>query len=77
MLFRSGCCRCVDICPVKLQPQTLNKLIKHQAIDAVREEHIDACIQCGSCTYVCPAKINLAEAINIGKGEVKRLRSKF
>lgn len=72
-----GCCRCVDICPVKLQPQTLNKLIKHNAIDEAREEHIDACIQCGSCTYVCPAKINLAETIKIGKGEVKRLRAKI
>lgn len=70
-----GCVRCVDACPMKLQPHILNKLVRHEAIAEARDAHIGTCMQCGSCTYVCPAKINLAETIKIGMAEAKRLRS--
>jgi len=32
--------------------------------------HIDACFECGSCTYVCPAKIKLVQLIRTGKALV-------
>lgn len=67
-----NCAKCVDICPVYLEPLNLNKYVKFNDIDLARESHIDACIQCGSCSYVCPANINLAEAIKVGMSEVKR-----
>ncbi len=39
------CGKCVDICPVKINP-------KAKKLDS-------ACIRCGLCNYVCPANINL------------------
>ena len=39
------CGKCVDICPVKINP--MDKKLNY------------ACIRCGLCNYVCPANINL------------------
>jgi electron transport complex protein RnfC len=31
-----------------------------------------ACIECGSCSYVCPSKIPLAQLIKLAKVKIKR-----
>ena len=31
-----------------------------------------ACIECGACTYVCPARRPLAQAIKTAKAELRR-----
>ena len=63
------CGRCVDACPMGLQPLEIvhdlnNKdyaaFIKHNGID---------CIECGSCSYTCPAKRQLAQRLRVGKRE--------
>ena len=40
----------------------------HKDIDTMKVCDVMSCINCGSCTYVCPAKRNLAQ--NIAKGKV-------
>lgn len=72
-----NCCKCVDVCPVYLEPNNLSRYIRHNDVDACRDSHIDACVQCGSCTYVCPAKINLASDIKVGISEVKRQKARI
>lgn len=71
------CGRCVDACPVHLEPLNLNMYVNNNDMDAARVDHIDICVQCGSCSYVCPSKINLAETIKVGISEVKRQRAKI
>ena len=34
------------------------------------------CIECGCCTYVCPAKRNIVQYIRMTKGAVKALAAK-
>jgi len=34
------------------------------------------CIECGSCAYVCPAKINLVQSIRLGKAQVRQAAAK-
>jgi len=57
------CGQCVDNCPMGLIPTELNTdilnedggmFVKHNGLD---------CIECGSCSYICPAKRRLAQAI--------------
>ena len=61
------CGRCVDACPIGLEPTRLFKLIDHfEYAEAVADGLMD-CRECGSCGYICPARIPLVQGMRIGK----------
>ncbi len=61
------CGRCVDACPIGLEPTRLFKLIDHfEYSEAVADGLMD-CRECGACGYICPARIPLIQGIRIGK----------
>jgi len=61
------CGRCVEACPIGLEPTRLFKSIDHFEYErAVRDGLMD-CRECGSCGYVCPARIPLVQSMRIGK----------
>ncbi len=53
------CDFCAPVCPVKLQPQTLYFLSRHQRHDSAVQNGILDCIECGACAAVCPSHIPL------------------
>lgn len=61
------CSRCVNCCPMFLEPTLLYKGFKKADWDAVEANHVLDCIECGSCSYSCPAKIPLVQYIKQGK----------
>ena len=62
------CAKCIDTCPVFIHPTRLATLAKRNDFSALEhEEHIMLCIECGSCSYVCPSSIPLLEWIRRGK----------
>lgn len=61
------CGRCVDHCPMALMPFELNALILRGDGDAFVKNHGLDCIECGSCSYICPAKRQLAQSIRAEK----------
>jgi len=67
------CGKCVNACPMFLEPTTLYKNAEKENWDAVEAAHVLDCIECGSCTYVCPARIPLVQYIRQGK-EIVRSR---
>ena len=62
-----GCRRCRAVCPVRLEPARLSRLVTTGAVDELDEWYIMECIQCGCCAWVCPAGINLVQQIAYGK----------
>ena len=38
--------------------------------DLAEEDHIQDCIECGSCSYTCPANRPLLDQIRVGKAKV-------
>ena len=61
------CGRCVEACPIGLEPARLGKLIEHgRAAEALGEGLLD-CTECGSCAYVCPSRIPLVARLRSGK----------
>jgi len=56
------CGWCQEDCPVGVDPQALLEITeRHEPAQASRlRPH--ACIDCGLCSYVCPAELPLAEA---------------
>jgi electron transport complex protein RnfC len=68
------CGRCVDTCPVYLEPYALGQLAKAARWTEVDEYHIMNCMECGCCAYICPARIPLVQYIKLAK--FKRPREK-
>lgn len=71
------CAKCVQACPMGLEPYLLIKLTQRNLFDALEENKAQDCIECGCCLYSCPAQIPLLDYIRMGKAEViKILRSR-
>lgn len=51
-----NCRECFLGCPIGLYPQHIEKAVENQNIKMLRKLNANKCIQCGSCTYICPAK---------------------
>ena len=71
------CGKCVEVCPVNLQPLYLSSYSLKDKFDKAEELHALDCVECGACSYICPAKRPLVESIRVAKREIisKRKRS--
>lgn len=61
------CGRCVDVCPMNINPTKIAHAVKHNMLEAAEEYNMSVCIECGCCSYVCPADIEVAGYIKTGK----------
>lgn len=66
------CGRCVEVCPMQLEPLYLRAALGRRDFAAAQELHLADCILCGCCAYVCPAGIALAELFRSGRAELKQ-----
>ena len=49
------CAKCVEACPMGLEPYLLAKLSARHFYDRAEQEDIVSCISCGSCQFTCPS----------------------
>jgi electron transport complex protein RnfC len=61
------CSRCMLACPMSLQPWALASAAERRDWDAAEELYALDCIECGSCTYVCPTRRPLVQLIRRSK----------
>ena len=64
------CGKCVEACPMGLEPYLLAKLGKMQKWDIAEEHNGADCIECGCCTYTCPSYLPLLDYIRLAKQAV-------
>ena len=64
------CAKCVNVCPMGLNPAFLMKFTIYKDWDKAEANYIQDCIECGSCSYTCPANRPLLDQIRLGKGKV-------
>ena len=64
------CAKCVEACPMGLEPYLLSKQARKKAWDAMEANDITSCIECGCCQYTCPANIPLLDYVRLGKQTV-------
>ena len=64
------CGKCVDACPMGLEPYLLAKLSQFKNWERAEGEDITSCIECGSCMFTCPAHRPLLDNIRQGKQTV-------
>ena len=69
--------KCVGVCPIRLEPIFMYKYLMKGDIDAWQNQlHGMDCIECGACTYTCPARLPLTHAFRLGKQKVNNARMK-
>jgi electron transport complex protein RnfC len=64
------CSKCVDVCPMGLEPYLLAPLTENARWDDVEKACVVTCIECGSCQFICPANRPLLDYIRLGKNKV-------
>lgn len=67
------CAKCVDSCPMGLEPYLLNRLSRAGRVEDLEANMVHDCIECGSCMYSCPANIPLLDTIRLSKAQVLKI----
>lgn len=67
------CSKCISACPMGLEPYLLMTLTEKELYERAEKERIMDCMECGSCSYVCPANRPLLDYIRLGKANVGRI----
>ena len=62
------CGRCVNACPMHLNPAQLGQLAGKREYSVMAEDfHLNDCFECGCCSYICPSNIPLVQYFRIAK----------
>ncbi len=67
------CTKCVQVCPMGLEPYLLMTLTQKEMYEEVEKEKTMDCIECGSCSFICPSDRPLLDYIRLGKRTVASL----
>jgi len=65
------CSRCIEACPVGLMPCMIGLSSKKEKFDIADSYDPFDCIECGSCSFVCPSKIPLVQLVKLAKAKLK------
>ena len=71
-----SCGRCVDGCPSRLVPSKLADFAERGQIEEFEKWGGVECVECGCCSYVCPAKRHLTHAIKAMRKDALARRRK-
>lgn len=67
------CGRCLEACPVFLNPSLLGDYARVQRYPEMADHHLADCMLCGACSYVCPSNIPLSQLFQAGKAALRRI----
>ncbi len=70
------CGKCVEACPMRLQPLYLYRFTLAEDTRALNRLNILDCIECGCCAFTCPGKLPLVERFRKGKQMVREANAK-
>ena len=66
-----NCGRCVAHCPMKLMPAQLSIAYENRNAERLQELKVNICMECGCCSYVCPAGKPLVQTNKLAKAFLK------
>lgn len=69
------CGACLDACPVFLNPSALAELAGAQRYEQMEALHLQDCMLCGSCSYVCPSNIPLSQLFQASKTALRNRKA--
>jgi len=66
------CARCLQVCPVALVPVLIDQAVRNKQLDELKQLNVDACTECGHCSFICPANRHLVQTIKLGKSVLQQ-----
>ena len=67
------CGKCVSVCCMGLQPYLLMSLVEKKMWQEAEQEAVYDCLECGSCSFTCPAHRPLLDYVRYGKATVMKI----
>ena len=68
------CAKCVDHCPMYLVPSRLAAFAENAKYGDFEDWGGQDCIECGCCTYVCPAAIPIVHYVKLAKLKLRQMK---
>ncbi len=65
------CGKCASACPLHLTPYAIASAVKHEDTAALAELSVGLCMECGCCSFTCPARRPLVQSNRLGKSILK------
>jgi H+/Na+-translocating ferredoxin:NAD+ oxidoreductase subunit C len=65
------CSKCVDACPIFLNPSMMGLLAKKGLWEEMLDYNVMDCFECACCSYVCPSNIPLVQSFRVAKGMIR------
>jgi electron transport complex protein RnfC len=65
------CGRCLEACPMFLNPTRLAQLIRAERVEELGSQHLMNCFECAACSFVCPSRIPLVQWMRMGKAMLR------
>lgn len=66
------CGRCLEACPMGLEPYLLMLQSENMVWDEMAAHGVMNCLECGCCSYICPASRPILDYIKLGKQELRK-----
>ena len=66
-----GCGRCVRACPMNLNPALISRVVDANDVKAAEDAHVMDCIECGACSFGCPAYRTITQSCRRAKASIR------
>ena len=66
------CGKCVAACPMHLAPAVARQALEQRDLARLAKLHLEDCISCGCCSYICPAQIPLVDRVRQARQALER-----
>lgn len=71
-----NCGRCMNACPFGLVPVIYAEAYARKDVERLQKFNVMQCMECGSCSFICPARRPLSFTNKLAKGLVKEASAK-
>ncbi len=70
------CGKCLDACPFGLSPVDLANAFAQSDDETLEKLKVNLCMECGCCSYICPAKRNLVQTNRLAKTRLRNYQQR-
>ena len=67
---------CVSHCPMHLMPNYLVQYAKSRNYEQAQKMNVMSCVECGTCSYNCPAGVEIVQYIRVAKNAIRNAAKK-